>query len=452
MKKMFNFFSPKYFFLGAVVAFVSGGIFLLALNIMEKKNEAKHSNFIVREINALEDDPKVWGESFPQQYEDYLKTVDQVRTRHGGSEALPHRPTSSDPRTQVSQSKLEEDHRLVTMWLGYAFSKDFREERGHAYMLEDQIYTGRQSVPQPGTCLNCHASTYKAMMVLGEGDLNKGFEAMNTLPYHEAVKNVKHPVSCIDCHNPKDMSLRVTRPAFIEGIAEYKKTLGVHNFDVNKMATRQEMKTFVCAQCHVEYYFKGDKKRLTFPWSKGIKADQILSYYEDVKFKDWVHKVTGANMLKAQHPEFEMWSQGTHAKAGVSCTDCHMPYKRVGAKKYSDHHVRSPMLNINRACQTCHNVSEDELFDRVATIQDRHIEMRDMALNTLMELIKAIETAQKNGVAKEKLDKARDFHRKASFLVDFVEAENSTGFHAPQEAARVLMMSLDYSRKGIESL
>src|SRR5690606_30654085 len=144
------------------------------------------------------------------------------------------------PRSIVAQQKLEEDVRLKRMWAGYAFSHDFREERGHAYMLEDQVFTKRQEFsPQPGACINCHASTYVTMYKLGEGDLMKGFHALNKMPYNEAHKHVKHPVSCIDCHNPDNMELRVTRPAFMEGIKKFKKTQGIANYDVNKSATRQ---------------------------------------------------------------------------------------------------------------------------------------------------------------------------------------------------------------------
>ena len=154
------------------------------------------------------------------------------------------------------------------------------------------------------------------------------------------------------------MQLRVTRPGFIEGIRALKASEGVKDYDVNTMATRQEMRSFVCGQCHVEYYFKGDEKRLTYPWAKGLKVDQIADYYDEIGFKDWVHAETGAPVLKAQHPEFEMWNQGIHARSGVACADCHMPYTRVGALKISDHHVRSPLLNINSACQTCHKWPE----------------------------------------------------------------------------------------------
>ena len=370
---------------------VLGGLALL-VNIMERKQEAKNPFYRVVELTDETEDPEIWGKNFPNQYDGYRRTVDQVRTRYGGSEAVPRTPSDVDPRSVVSQSKLEEDPRLKTMWAGYAFSIDFREERGHAFMLEDQLYTERQKVGQPGTCLNCHSSTYAPMMKLGHGDLVKGFEALNKMPYLEAKQFVKHPVACLDCHNPKTMQLRVTRPAFMEGIREFKETQGVKNYDVNAKATHQEMRTFVCAQCHVEYYFKGPEKKLTFPWAKGLKGDEILSYYEEQQFKDWVHKETGAPVLKAQHPEFEMWSQGIHAKSNVSCADCHMPFKRVGGMKTTDHHIKSPLLTINRSCQTCHRWEEKELKSRVETIQDRTFEVRNLAMDALMDLIGDLKT------------------------------------------------------------
>ncbi len=435
--------------IAAIAAFAAVGVTALLVNIMEHKQEARNPFFRVVELDDDTEDPAIWGKNFPVQYDTYKRTVDMVRTKFGGSEALPRTPTEKDPRTQVTTSKIEEDPRLKRMWLGYAFAVDFREERGHAYMLDDQTFTERQQVvQQPGTCMNCHASTYVAMKKLGNGDIVKGFEAINQMPYFDARKHVKHPVACIDCHDSKTMALRVTRPAFIEGIRAYKASQGVPDYDVNTMATRQEMRTYVCGQCHVEYYFKGAEKRLTFPWHKGLKADEILAYYDEVGFKDWTHAETGSPNLKAQHPEFEMYNQGIHARSGVACADCHMPYTKVGAMKVSDHHVRSPLLNINKACQTCHRWSEEELKARAETIQSRHMEMRNLAMDALMSLIDDVKAAKEAGKSDEELAVARDFQRRATFLLDFAEAENSTGFHAPQEGARILAQSIDASRKG----
>jgi nitrite reductase (cytochrome c-552) len=436
------------FIAAALASLVAVGGLALLVNIMEKKEEGKNPFFRVVELTDDIDDPAIWGKNFPIQYDGYTRTVDQIRTRYGGSEALPRTPTSADPRASVSQSKIEEDPRLKKMWAGYAFAIDFREERGHAYMLDDQTFTGRQAKPQPGTCLNCHASMYLAYKKAGDGDIVKGFEKLNPLPYSEARKQVNHPVTCIDCHDSQTLELRITRPAFMDGIRALKASQGVADYDVNTDATRQEMRSYVCGQCHVEYYFKGDEKRLVYPWAKGNRADDIAAYYDEVGHKDWVHAITDAPALKAQHPEFEMWSQGIHARSGVACADCHMPYERVGAHKVSDHHVRSPLLNINKACQTCHRWPEDEMKARVEQIQARTFELRNLAMDALMQLIDDIAAAKAAGVPVAQLDEARAYQRKAQFYLDFVEAENSTGFHAPQEAARVLGNSIDSSRRG----
>jgi nitrite reductase (cytochrome c-552) len=426
----------------------AGGVALL-VNILERKTEARNPFYRVVELNDTVTDPAAWGKNFPLQYDGYRRTVDQVRTRYGGSEAVPRTPSQADPRSIVAHSRLEEDPRLKVMWAGYAFARDFREERGHAYMLEDQTYTERQiAARQPGTCLNCHASTYTAMIRLGGGDLVKGFEALNRMPYAEARAQVGHPVACIDCHAPDTMQLRVTRPAFMEGIRALKAAGGVQDYDVNRDASRQEMRAFVCGQCHVEYHFRGADKRLVYPWSKGLKVEQILAYYDETRFQDWTHQQTGAPTLKAQHPEFEMWNQGIHARSGVACADCHMPYVRVGALKISDHHVRSPLLNVNRACQTCHRWPEDELKARVQTIQQRTFELRNRAMDALTALIADLQSAAAARRPEAELARARDFQRKAQFYLDFVEAENSTGFHAPQEAARILAESIDFARQG----
>jgi nitrite reductase (cytochrome c-552) len=222
----------------------------------------------------------------------------------------------------------------------------------------------------------------------------------------------------------------------------------VKDYDVNRDATRQEMRAYVCGQCHVEYHFQGADKRLVYPWSKGLKVEQMLASYDEAKFKDWTHAETGAPVLKAQHPEFEMWSQGIHARSGVACADCHMPYMRVGALKISDHHVRSPLLNVNLACQTCHRWSEDELKARVLTIQERTFGLRNLAMDALVALIGDIKGAAADGHTEAQLAPARDFQRKAQFYLDFIEAENSMGFHAPQEAARILAESIDFTRQG----
>jgi len=432
-----------------VAAVVAAGSAALLVNILVRKQESRNPFFRVVALTGETEDPAVWGKNFPFQYDGYRRTVDMVRTRYGGSEAVPRTPNEADPRSIVSRSRLEEDPRLKTMWAGYAFATDFREERGHAYMLDDQTYTERQKVKaQPGTCMHCHASVFVPYKKLGDGDLIRGFEKMNQMPYEEARKLVTHPVACIDCHEPETMQLRVTRPGFLEGIRALKAFQGVKDYDPNTMATRQEMRSFVCGQCHVEYYFRGPEKRLVYPWAKGIKVEEILDYYDEENFQDWTHADTGAAVLKAQHPEFEMWNQGIHARSGVACADCHMPYKREGAFKVSDHHVRSPLLNVNRACQTCHKWPEEELMARVHTIQERTFKLRGQALEAVVGLIHDLTAARAAGKRDPELATARDLQRHAQFRLDFIEAENSMGFHAPQEAARILAEAIDLARQG----
>jgi nitrite reductase (cytochrome c-552) len=320
-------------------------------------------------------------------------------------------------------------------------------------MLEDQTFTERvQQFQQPGTCIHCHASVYVPYREAGGGDLIRGFEHYNKLPYAEARKDFTQPIACIDCHDPLTMALRVTRPGFIEGIRALKAGQGIPDYDVNTQATRQEMRSFVCGQCHVEYYFKGDEKRLTYPWAKGLTVDAIADYYDEVGFKDWVHAKTGTDQLKAQHPEFEMWNQGIHARSGVACADCHMPYTRVGAQKISDHHVRSPLLNVNNACQTCHKWPEQELLARAEEVQRRTVGLRDKAMDALVALIADIEAAKAAGASDQDLAAARKAHRRGQFYLDFVESENSNGFHAPQEAMRILGEAIDLFRQGQVSL
>ena len=434
-----------------VTALVTFGITALAMNILQRQTEALQPYNQVVEIGELEADPAVWGKNFPQQYEDSQKTVQMEGTKYAGAHSVEQEPSEIDPRTIVATSRIEEDPRLQRMWNGYAFAVDYRHARGHAYMLEDQRLTKRvtdERFNQPGACLNCHASTVTVMDELGNGDQNAGFDAMNKMPYLEATQLAEHPVSCIDCHDPDTMELRITRPAFANGIRDLKAHEGIENYDVNNDATISEMRSFVCAQCHVEYYFEGEEKTLTFPWANGISLWQIMEYYDEEGFVDWTHAETGAPMLKAQHPEFDVWRQGIHGQAGVSCADCHMPYKRDGAAKISDHWLRSPLLMVNESCGTCHTEDEEEMTRRVHNIQDNFVAVRDQTMDALVALIDDIVAAQEAGAPAEQLDLARDYQRKASFFVDYVYSENSYGFHAPEYSLTILQDSQNWSRMG----
>jgi nitrite reductase (cytochrome c-552) len=421
--------TPRWVYV-ALIAGAALGTFLITLllmNVSERKQEGRQTHLMLVPLTEDTVEPAEWGKNFPRQYDGYRRTVDTQRTRFGGSEAF---------------SRLDQDPRLRRIFAGYAFELDYREERGHAYSLSDQDHTERVlKRPQYGSCLHCHAAVLPAYRKLG-------FEAVSALPFVEARKLVTHPIVCLDCHDPKTMQLRVTRPGFLNGIKAWKESQGVKNYDPNTMATRQEMRSFVCGQCHVEYYFAGPQKIVRYPWAKGLKVEEIESYYDEIGFHDWKHAETGALVLKAQHPEFELWNQGVHARSGVVCSDCHMPYMRQGAIKISDHHVRSPLLNVERACLVCHPFSADEMRARAEVIQDRNAKLLSRAEDALVELYDEIQKARAAGAADSQLAKALALQRKAQFRVDFVNAENSTGFHAPQEAARILGEAIDYARQG----
>lgn len=448
----------------ALVAAVTAGITALLINIFERKVEHQTPYVRLVEVDENTTDPKPWGINWPAQYDGYLLTSRPTKTMfggHGGSEALP-------------EQKLERDPWLARMFKGYAFAIDYRDRRGHAYMLADQEATKRLSKPQSGSCLHCHASVMPLYRALGDGDAMAGFEKTFEYSYQDLNEKLHesghaHPVSCVDCHDPQTMAIRVTRPGFIRGIrslaeseapvpalpsiARWREGDREEPYEPNTDATRNEMRSFVCGQCHVEYYCSS-KMPLTFPWSKGLSVDQAEAVWDETVFADgtafvdYTHAETGAPILKAQHPEFELWSQGIHARSGVSCSDCHMPYMREGASKISDHWVRSPLLNINRACQSCHRVAEDELKARVEKIQITNHGLLQRGGKAIVELIDAIVAAKIAGASDERLQVARQMQRKAQWRLDYIVAENSMGFHAPQEAARILGEAIDYARQG----
>jgi nitrite reductase (cytochrome c-552) len=405
----------------AGLVLMGGAAYLLTSITTHKAEEAEYPLQVV-DIPEDELDPAAWGQNFPRQYDSFVKTEisgPDTETPYGG--ANPY-------------DKLERYPILKRIWAGYAFSVDYNEEHGHFYALSDQKETKRQEVvKQPGACANCHAAEAPQLIA------TMGWEAFNSTPYKEIQDQLHLGTSCADCHNPDTMELRLTRPALINALNE-------QGIDWTK-ATRQEMRTYVCAQCHVEYYFKGDQKLLTFPWSTGKQIENIEEHYDTYGFKDWTHKETNAPMIKIQHPEYEMYTTGIHARSGVACADCHMPYVRDGAVKVSDHWLRSPLNNLNQACGACHQEDEQALKDRVLLIQNNTAELLRKAEAALGDAMDAIVAAQNAGATDDQLAEARQFHRRASMRWDFVASENSTGFHSPQEAARILANSIDYARQ-----
>jgi nitrite reductase (cytochrome c-552) len=402
-------------------------VLVLLVNIFERKQEARLTYFQVSPIPEDEPDPAVWGKNFPFQYDALMRTL---RT----SDLAPYSPYGRYGGSE-SFSKLDKEPALRRIFAGYSFAVEYREDRGHERALEDMLASKRLGDKKPGTCMTCKSSQVPGLMK------SIGREKFYATPVQEMVGtyHVKYSIACADCHDSKTLALRISRPAFQEAMARRGK-------DISK-ASPEEMRTYVCAQCHVEYYFQGPGKYLVFPWDKGLSVDSIEAYYDSLKFQDWEHAETKASLVKMQHPDFEFWSTGIHARSGVTCPDCHMPYTRVGSVKISDHWVRSPLVNVTNACATCHRLSDQELRDRVREIQDRSYSLLQRGEGALIAAQDAIQQAMKEDVSDEALKEARAWQRKAFLRWDYMSAENSMGFHSPQEGARILGDAIDDARQ-----
>ena len=118
------------------VALATVLVLLLYQNIVERNAEATPHVFRGVDVDDQTTDPALWGKNYPRQYDSYRRTVDTTYTKYGGSEAFQH---------------LDEDPVWRRIFAGYAFAIDYREERGHAYMLSDQRETERvHKFKQPG--------------------------------------------------------------------------------------------------------------------------------------------------------------------------------------------------------------------------------------------------------------------------------------------------------------
>ncbi len=374
----------------------------------------------VVEIAAMEPDSSQWGLNFPNQYASLLKTKDNnIATTYGGSSKFSH---------------LENDPRQVILFAGYSFSKEYNDDRGHEWALTDVREIKRVNETTPGTCYSCKSANNPKLWQ------EMGMAAFDKTPFAELGKRIDQTIGCANCHEAGTMRLIVTNPALEEALMRQGK-------DWAKF-TRQEMRTVVCANCHVEYYFAGEGKYLTFPWDDGTKAEEMFAYYEALGFKDWDYPETDTPMLKAQHPDYEMFTAGsTHYEAGVACADCHMPYVREGAAKYSMHDIHSPLLNPDLSCGQCHSDTE-YVVRRVNDIQAKTYETKIAAEDAIVDAITAIKAATAvAGSDAELLDQAHTLHRQSQFYWDYVSAENSMGFHNPEYVLSILAQSTNLARQ-----
>ncbi len=389
---------------------------LLAFSVTERRWEAQRPQVVVRPIAMWEPDNAVWGQNYPREYESYLKTrKDDTKTKYGGA---------------YPRDYLEEDPYQVILFAGYGFSKEYLQARGHYHAVEDVSKTKRITTPfNAATCWTCKSTDVPRMM-------NKmGVKEFYAANFHDLKSEITHPIGCQDCHDPNTLKLRVTRPALKEAFTAMGR-------DINE-ASHQEMRSLVCAQCHVEYYFKTDeaaglKNYLTFPWKDGQGVEGMIAYYDAIDFADYVHPISGTRIVKAQHPDYELYLTGIHSYRDVSCADCHMPYRTEGGVKFTDHHVQSPLLNIANSCAVCHRWSEQEIRTRVEGIQTKVAEAMVATEEAVVHAHFDIAAAVQAGVTEENLKEARTMLRHAQFRWDYISATNSMGFHSAQESMRVL--------------
>ena len=378
------------------------------------------------EIAPMEPDSARWGINFPNQWASLQQTeFNTIDTTYGGSSKF---------------SWLERDPRQKILFAGYPFSKEYNDDRGHMNMLTDVRETDRLNLNDedpkhtPATCYSCKSGNNPALWD------EMGMAAFDAMTFNEMTPNIQTPIGCVNCHEAETMRLVVTNPALKEALEAQGKDWTTFS--------RQEMRTVVCANCHVEYYFAGKEKYLTFPWANGTEIDQIIAYYEELGFSDWTYPDAGTPMLKAQHPEYEFFTAGsTHYNAGVSCADCHMPYVSDGAAKYSSHDVHSPLINPQQSCGQCHT-DVDYVVRRVNLIQDQVNTTKIATEDAIIDAINAIKAAAANPNADQALlDQARNLHRKAQFMWDFLSAENSTGFHNPEYALKICAEATNFARQ-----
>ena len=377
-------------------------------------------------IPAGEYDPAAWGKHYPLEYKSSLKNLEMAPspTGYGGSKNVQH--------------SLKEPE-ILTNFKGNAFSKDYGEDRGHPYALEDIKMTKRITVQGPGACMTCKTANITDVFK------EMGWSYAKT-PIGELYPKLHSSITCANCHDPSTMTLRITNPAFIEAMQR-------KGIDAKK-ASRSDMRSYVCGQCHSEYYFEPGTMRVIFPWDKGLTPEQTYAYYTAVPggfAQDWVHPDSQAKMLKAQHPDFETWSTGTHARAGVACADCHMPYMKENNQGYTSHWITSPMRHVEASCRPCHDQTLEWFSERVKATQDSTWMLQRTAGTLIARAHETIGKTAATGKADQAgLDHARQLVRKAQWYWDFVAAENSMGFHNPVQVLTTLGQSIDLAHQSID--
>jgi nitrite reductase (cytochrome c-552) len=412
------------FFISALVVVLIG---LITYSIIERRTEAQYIFAPMTDISPYEPRPEVWGRNFQRQFNTYLQMADtSFRSKYYGSQRI---------------DLLERNPRMAILFAGYGFAKNYNTARGHIYSVHDVRETLRTGAPmgdargpQPATCWTCKSSDVPRLMA------EMGPAEFYAHSWEDLGHEVVNPISCANCHDPQTMNLRIVQPALVEAFERQGR-------DINQ-ATHQELRSLTCAQCHVEYYFRGEGNYLTFPWDEGTSVEQVESFKDDIaEHTDWTHTISRAPMLKAQHPDYELFTRGIHYERGVSCADCHMPYRAEGGVKFTDHRIQNPLNNITNACQTCHRQPEEVLIRNVYDRQDAVYAVRTALEEALVQAHFEAGHAWTLGATDGQMQAALQLIRSGQWRWDYIAASHGVGFHAPQEALRILGLGMDYAQQ-----
>ena len=406
----------------AAVCFVFFGFVVFRIAAAPNDNSVKLAK--IPEDKKLTTD--AYKDAYPLEYESYMKNNmgGKSPTGYGGS----------DPGV----SYLEMQPEMLENFKGYKFALQYDVARGHTHAGEDFLNTKR--LPgQKGSCITCKGS-YMYDVYFKQS----GWDYASK-PINDVIAPIKDDewFGCSSCHDPETMELRVYQQGFVDAMAR-------RGVEVNN-APHNDKRAYVCAQCHNEYYFKAEDGRVDHPWDNGLEPEDEFQFYQSGQagaFKgDWKQPDSQTMMLKAQHPDFEIWATSVHAENGVTCVDCHMPYMRKDGQKYTSHWMTSPLKTVQESCLKCHDESAQTLINRVKTIHDNNYKLQRLAGQAVSEAHLAIKAAMDAGVPTEQLDGARLKLREASFYWDWIAAENGNGFHNPDKCMRVSGEAIDLAHK-----
>jgi nitrite reductase (cytochrome c-552) len=379
---------------------------------------------------------------------------------HEGADQHASNPTQIRPQVDVSSGNCGECHQLIyddyryvgkidqtpqkslewpllpKLLSAHPFAKDYREPREHFNMLEDIELTTRG---KGATCFTCKsADVYRQWNKEGGINYDSDVEEMLT------TGKISHPITCVNCHDPHATETRIVSFALKEAL---------DRMPNNHPGQRDPINTLVCAQCHVNYNFNPPKKTIEFPWRK---VADMLDYTRETEFwkehatGSWIHPELDMRLYKVQHPEVELYWESPHHRAGVTCASCHMPQiTAADGTAFTQHFLGSPLNNLEQTCTSCHTQPPEQLREMVKGIQD---EVYGIMRTTMDEMATAIdmidETRTAQAFSQDLLGQARDAYFTAHLNWEWIAAENSMGFHNPEEAKGALRIATE---KAIEA-